>query len=308
MGIDLKGDCIYNIGVFTRGYYKIMKKSLFKKTCDLLSDKLLVVPQYTRIVENKKETFYQANAIHRLAEDDLYFPESRKLRLFMPLSATGNKDIRLTKTLPEQIKIVDEDENEKQFFTLTPVASKKTVDKLDYFEKEYYGKIFDFKKEKKDLSLVIPMQFKDHLPMVNRNKILTQETVYPELIENFARDLYDTFAMSYNEMLKKGLKGKAREEFEMSEEQEKEMNHKFVKFVKTFDAMEVGYTTTPYVCGFVGCEGFDRTLDYATYDVLLYRFPTTSDFYCEVKDNVMKQVGERKAEVAAKTASTTVVK
>ena len=72
--------------------------------------------------------------------------------------------------------------------------------------------------------------------------------------------------------------------------------------------MEVGYTTTPYVCSFVGCDGFDRTLDYATYDVLLYRFPTTSDFYCAVKNNVMKQVEERKAEVAAKTASTTVVK
>lgn len=284
-----------------------MKTSLFKKTCDLLSDKLLVVPQYTRIVENKKETLYQANAIHRLAEDDLYFPESRKLRLFMPLSATEKKDIRLTKTLPEQIKIVDEDENEKQFFSLTSVSSKKTVDKLDYFEKEYYGKIFDFKKEK-NLSIVMPMQFKVHLPMVNRNGILTQETVYPELIENFARDLYDTFAMSYNEMLKKGLKGKAKENFQMSEEQEKEMNNQFVKFVKTFDAMEVGYTITPYVCGFVGCEGFDRTLDYATYDVLLYRFPVTSDFYCEVKDNVMKQIEEKKAEVATKTTSTTVVK
>lgn len=308
MGIDLKGDWVYNIGVFIRGYYRIMKKSLFKKACDLLSGKLLVVPQYTRIVENKKETFYQANAIHRLAEDDLYFPESRKLRLFMPLSATENKDIRLTKTLPEQIKIVDEDENEKQFFALTPVSSKKTVDKLDYFEKEYFGEMFDLKKEKKGLSFVIPMQFKVHLPMVNRNKILTQETVYPELVENFARDLYNTFALSYKNMLRKDLKGKARDKFQMSEEQEKEMNHQFVKFVKTFDAMEVGYTTTPYVCSFVGCDGFDRTLDYATYDVLLYRFPTTSDFYCAVKNNVMKQVEERKAEVAAKTASTTVVK
>ena len=109
----------------------------------MLSDKLLVIQQYTRIVEDKKETFYQANAIHRLAEDDLYFPESRKLRLFMPLSATENKGIRLTRSLPEQIKIVDEDENEKQFFALTPVSSKKTIDKLDYFEKEYFGEMLN---------------------------------------------------------------------------------------------------------------------------------------------------------------------
>lgn len=137
-----------------------MKKSLFKKACDLLSDKLLVVPQYTRIVEDKKETFYQANAIHRLAEEDLYFPESRKLRLFMPLSATENKGIRLTRSLPEQIKIVDEDENEKQFFALTPVSSKKTIDKLDYFEKEYFGEMFDLKKEKRIYHLLYQCNLK----------------------------------------------------------------------------------------------------------------------------------------------------
>lgn len=309
MGIDLKLVCIYNIGVFTRGYYKIMKKSLFKKTCELLSDKLLVAPQYTKITEGRKEPcYYKAEAIHRLAEDDCYFPDSRKLRLFMPLSATENKDIRLTRSLPEQIRLVDEDENEKQFFAMSPVAVKKSVKELDVFEREYFGKIFDLKKEKDDLKLVVPMQFRVHLPMVNRNKILTQETTYPELIENFARDLYNTFALSYKNMLRKDLKGKARDEFHMSEEQEKEMNHKFVKFVRTFDAMEVGHVDVPYVCGFIGCEGFDKTLDYATYDVILYRFPTTSEYYCEIKDKVMKQVEERKTEVAEKTATTTVIK
>ncbi len=275
-----------------------MKDKFVDEVLALLNDKLLVAPNMSQIRENGavvKE--YVANGIHRNDETDEYCMQTRKLGLYMPLSATLPKNLNLGKGLPERV-VIDYDDFPKEFFNLLCFTKSVGLEKLDSSERKMAIKRLKTEKMPEPETSIdtvdnyyvrVPQQFKDKVSVANYP--------YEEVIKGFARDSFEKFCQEKIKTITARLSTRAKNCFKLSDAQFEEIKKDYKKFVKSFDAIEVSYVSSaPMVSGF---KGFDDLKDgeYATFDVALYKIPDKTKEDKEIKSLINRKVAEKKAQV-----------
>lgn len=254
----------------------------------LLREKMLVSPVTVKVREGKGVKEYHANGIHLLTQGDLTNPSARKLRLFMPESATMSKNLRLLTSLPKQIATVNGDRR-KFTFDLEPICfnSDSTVTNEE-------------SKNQTVASVETPMVFSIYLPLKKKNKTFKREFTYNDVIMAIARDLYEKFYTTSVEFFRSQARGKEKRDFCPSSKQIKAINSQFISFVKSFDAFEVGYQKDPIILGFRKNSEFSPRINYENYQVLLYRIPESDK---KLAQDIVEERKEAIAHIIEETKS-----
>ncbi len=223
-----------------------------KKGFDILQKKMLVVPD-------------RCCGIHMFSNKNISIPENRRLNLCMPLSATSNKELSLFANLPCPIVIKNEDEKQK-FYELDFKMNDDAVEFCNI-----------------------------HLPMDRENGMIYHVFRYEDVIQNIARDLYYDFCKGYQQNYAKKHKPVEKmsaSEFKQFEAEERVKNMAFLKFLKSFDAMEIVRPDDgkePMFCEYK-MEGFDVGVLYQTYQLALVKLPTQTAEQKEIRNKVYQQI------------------
>lgn len=272
-----------------------MNRNFEKIALQILKEKLLVSPSFVKVKDKKGFKAYKAQGVHILPEADIYFPLNRDLRLFMPFAATRDKDLMLIKDLPEQIILQGRNQ---EYFKLESISFPRKKKDLTKTDKDALKKIVSLRELDDNSVFNIPLNINLKLPLTERNKILTHEFTYEDVLKAFARDLYQKVYDIYYNMYKKQSSSARKFEFELSESQQKEIDKKFLIVLNSFDAYEIGNQDgDSFILNYTNTPGLDPKTDYQIYKVLLYRMPTKTKEEKEVKKEVFEKVSARKREI-----------
>ncbi len=272
-----------------------MNKNFEAIVLQILKEKLLVSPSFVKVKNKKGFQAFKAQGVHLLPNEDFYFPMNRDLRLFMPYSATFDKNIMLTKDLPEQIVLPNKNQEYFHLEALTFPRKKKDLTKMD---KEILKKSVSLKEHSADAVFNIPFNINLRLPLAEKSKILTHEFTYDDVLKALARDFYGKVYDVYYNMYRSKSDNLVKSNFELSEGQEKEIRKKFLNILNSFDAYEIGEQEGgSLIVGYNNTPGLDPRVNYKLYKVLLYRMPTKTQEDKEIKKEVFDKVSQRKREV-----------
>lgn len=281
-----------------------MDEKVIVRGASILADKILVAPTFCEIVDSKgKKEYYKTKGIHLLDRDDYVFSDLRtaKFNLYMPLSATANKNVNLIDGFPDQISLKKGKEEIKEFNICAMTFNKKIQD-LTEEEKDIFNKYVEIAKEDPNRNYEIPLTFRTFLALTTQNYYIKNDFRYTDVVKAIARDSYKFIYEMSKRAYSANLRGKKKENFKMNDEQLQMTNKKYLKFLKSFDAFEIGRRIENDYCFGINAEGFEKGEQYRYYDVLLFKIADKTQTDSKIKEEIFDKVNKRKQELKEKRA------